>query len=223
MVSLLYGGDLRDRMLKIGEVINQCIKNGPNKGWWNGPDYGQFYEAGFRPLNGEGSKHEAFSGDSTLNGPVARIFPSRSDGTIDCAGGYRGSGARMSDCRSIVQDQTPNENAEFCTSSPDKACIRHGKTLNAKGEVLSSWCVIKEYYSCAFVIADKDPRFGGGLTGHSCISGQNLVDMSIKGAEQCDRYSPGTAVAAGPVRSFGVPAQALCLVSKDHPEVCAVH
>lgn len=32
-------------------IINKCVNNGPNKGWWNGPDYGQFYEVGFRALD----------------------------------------------------------------------------------------------------------------------------------------------------------------------------
>ncbi|KAF4313370.1 hypothetical protein GTA08_BOTSDO01005 [Botryosphaeria dothidea] len=44
-------------------IIKKCINNGPNKGWWNGPDYGQFYETGFRPLNGEGAKHEPSSSE----------------------------------------------------------------------------------------------------------------------------------------------------------------
>jgi len=83
--------------------------------------------------------------------------------------------------------------------------------------------MVAQSNSCAFVIADKDPHFGGGFNGNSCISGQNLIDMSSKGANQCANNSPGTAVAAGPVQVDNIPAQTLCLVSKDHPEICAVN
>lgn len=77
--------------------------------------------------------------------------------------------------------------------------------------------------NCAFVIADKDPHFGGGFTGYSCITGQNLIDLSRKGIDQCQGNSPGTAVTAGPVQVDGVPAQTLRFVRKEHPEVCAVN
>ncbi|KAH7382503.1 hypothetical protein DE146DRAFT_704047 [Phaeosphaeria sp. MPI-PUGE-AT-0046c] len=32
-------------------ILNKCVNNGPNKGWWNGNHVSQFYEAGVRPLN----------------------------------------------------------------------------------------------------------------------------------------------------------------------------
>lgn len=74
------------------------MKDGPNKGWWDGPDYGQFYETGFRPLNGEGSYHTPFDGNSFLHAPGAPITPSKGDGTIDCGSDVNGNGADNSDC-----------------------------------------------------------------------------------------------------------------------------
>ena len=134
----------------------------------------------------------------------------------------------MSDClwpagSAIIQNQRLDPSIQVCTSDPATNCISSGQNYNSKGELLGSWCVVAQSNSCAFVIADKDPHFGGGFTGNSCISGQNLIDMSIKGANQCAGNNPGTAVAAGPVQSLGVPAQTLCLVNKAHPEVCAVN
>ncbi|KAI9764141.1 MAG: hypothetical protein M1840_008701 [Geoglossum simile] len=38
-------------------IINTCIKNGPNAGWWSGKYENQFYQLGVRPLNGQGNKH----------------------------------------------------------------------------------------------------------------------------------------------------------------------
>ncbi|KAI1085387.1 hypothetical protein F5B20DRAFT_587438 [Whalleya microplaca] len=48
------------------DLINNCIKGQGNKGWTNGPDDNQFYELGFRPLNGAGSNHDKFSGNDFL-------------------------------------------------------------------------------------------------------------------------------------------------------------
>jgi hypothetical protein len=134
----------------------------------------------------------------------------------------------MSDClwtagSAMVQKQRLDGSIQICTSDPATNCIQFGQNYNDKGEVLGSWCMVAQSNGCAFVIADKDPHFGGGFTGNSCITGQNLIDMSVKGANQCAGNSPGTAIAAGPVQVNNVPAQSLCLVSKDHPEVCAVN
>lgn len=159
---------------------------------------------------------------------VSPITPLKNDGSVNCAADQDGNGAIMSDCAwpagsSIIQDQRLDGSSTFCTTDPETNCLRHGKNMNDAGEILGSWCVIAQSNSCAFVIADKDPHFGGGFTGSGCISGQHLIGMSVKGASQCASTSPGTAAAAGPVQVDGVPAQTLCLLSKDHPEVCAVN
>ncbi|KAH6699776.1 hypothetical protein BKA61DRAFT_741123 [Leptodontidium sp. MPI-SDFR-AT-0119] len=48
------------------EVINNCIKEGPNKGWWNGVDEYQYYEIGFRALNDPTAKHAPFDSPNTV-------------------------------------------------------------------------------------------------------------------------------------------------------------
>jgi hypothetical protein len=64
-------------------IINKCINNDPNTGWWNGPDYGQFYQVGFRPLNGQGSKHDAFDGNHYLDAWEPPIKPPPGGPRID--------------------------------------------------------------------------------------------------------------------------------------------
>lgn len=123
----------------------------------------------------------------------------------------------------IIQNQRLDSSIQICTSDLAKACIQSGQNCKSKGELLGSWCLVAQSNNCAFVIADKDPHFGGGFTGSSCITGQNFIDMSVKGANQCAGSSPGTGVAAGPVQVNNVPAQTLCLANKEHPEVCAVN
>ncbi|KAE9364748.1 hypothetical protein N431DRAFT_520352 [Stipitochalara longipes BDJ] len=38
-------------------IIYDCVKDGPNTGWWNGDYVYQFYQAGVRPLNDKSAKH----------------------------------------------------------------------------------------------------------------------------------------------------------------------
>ncbi|KAI9772214.1 MAG: hypothetical protein M1840_000963 [Geoglossum simile] len=42
-------------------IIETCVKNGPNKGWANGPNDFEFFEGGFRPLNDQGAIHKPMS------------------------------------------------------------------------------------------------------------------------------------------------------------------
>ncbi|KAI9767671.1 MAG: hypothetical protein M1840_005542 [Geoglossum simile] len=60
-------------------IINKCVKNGPNTGWWSGEHADQFYQLGVRPLNGEGNKHtdKPFSPNEHL-GQAPAIPPSPS-------------------------------------------------------------------------------------------------------------------------------------------------
>ena len=40
------------------DIIETCVKNGPNKGWANGPNAYEFFEGGFRPLNDQSAIHK---------------------------------------------------------------------------------------------------------------------------------------------------------------------
>jgi hypothetical protein len=158
---------------------------------------------------------------STSLGPIT---PTAVDGSIACADDSGGAGVgRLADClwpfgSVIVQGQRLTADIQICSDT----CIKSGQAINSDGITLSSWCMVFQSNTCAFVIATKDSRFGTSLPDTSCISGQNFRDMAVAGANQCGGTGK-TAIAAGPVFTFnGVSAQSLCLTNPDHPEVCAV-
>jgi hypothetical protein len=157
-------------------------------------------------------------------GPLPPEFPSEGDGTIDCASNAA-AGVDMADCTIfnygdlIVQGAVISETSTITTENPSTNCVRNGVSSNSEEE-LSNWCIVAQYQSCAFVIADKLPSFGG-FPGYSVISGEVMRNFAIDGANQC-AGNERTAIAAGPFQPFGVAAQTLCLVSPDHPEICAV-
>lgn len=45
-------------------IIERCVQNQANTGWWNGDHWYQFYQLGFRPLNDPGSIHVSSSSSS---------------------------------------------------------------------------------------------------------------------------------------------------------------
>lgn len=158
---------------------------------------------------------------TTSLGPIT---PTATDGSIACVDDPNGAGVgSLGDClwpfgSIIVQGQRLDADIQICSTT----CISSGEAINSDGITLSSWCMVFQEGTCAFVIATKDHRFGTDLPDTSCISGQNFRDMAIGGANQCGG-SGKTAIAAGPVFTFnGVSAQSLCLTNPDHPEVCAV-
>lgn len=60
------GAQWQDCWDSLANITESCIKNGPNTGWVNGPDDYEFFQAGFRALNGEGSKHGQLDGSKAL-------------------------------------------------------------------------------------------------------------------------------------------------------------
>lgn len=51
------------------KIINDCVKNGPNNGWVNGPHPYQYYQTGFRAINPPDAKHDPLDPAKHL-GPV---------------------------------------------------------------------------------------------------------------------------------------------------------
>ncbi|KAH0565674.1 hypothetical protein GP486_000930 [Trichoglossum hirsutum] len=69
-------------------IIDKCIWGGPNTGWWSGTFQDQFYEAGVRPLNGDGNKHSnhPFDGTSYLGDQPPPPDPKRDSCNNDGSG-----------------------------------------------------------------------------------------------------------------------------------------
>lgn len=57
-------------------IIEQCVQNQANTGWWNGDHIYQFYQAGFRPLNDPGSIHVS-SFSSSITAILTSTIPSK--------------------------------------------------------------------------------------------------------------------------------------------------
>ncbi|KAF1985452.1 hypothetical protein K402DRAFT_109487 [Aulographum hederae CBS 113979] len=206
-------------------IINSCIQNGPNTGWWNGNPY-QFNQLGLRPLNDAGAQHDPFPASTPpLSGPAEPISWDNLDGSIKCVSSGSIGASDMADCiytagSSIIQNQRLDANSQICTNDPDTNCLSHGKNYSPDtGEVLGSWCVIAQRGSCAVVIADKDPHYAGGFIGSSCVSGKDFMDFTRIAANQCG--APAAAVMASREQSVGWPVASWCLTSVDHPEVCS--
>ncbi|KAF2763542.1 hypothetical protein EJ05DRAFT_42685 [Pseudovirgaria hyperparasitica] len=188
-------------------VISKCIKNGPNKGWGNGPD-GQFYETGFRHLNGDGSKHDKFSSDETLKPPGKKIVPTLKDGSLECGEDIDGNGAKIDDCEHIQLSYG------FSTHNQTE-CKSHGDQLDEAGEKIGSWCLVEEHSSCAFVIADAKDH-------SSEITSNDFNDFRLHTHNKCEKFGTGTVVAAGDAEEdMGLSVQTLCFVNKHHPELCS--
>lgn len=54
--SLPSGPEQQECFDSTLNIINNCIDNSPNTGFWNGDHVLQFYQAGVRPLNGDGNR-----------------------------------------------------------------------------------------------------------------------------------------------------------------------
>ncbi|KAI2788237.1 hypothetical protein POX_e06250 [Penicillium oxalicum] len=165
------------------------------------------------------------AGSGTGSSPIPPIFPHSRNPDITCGSDSVAGAARMVDCLfpyggQIVQGQVLQQWSTITTQNPSTTCIRSGTTTNTEGVVTNNWCLVAQYNSCAFVISDKLPSFGG-FPGYSVISGQVMRDFTITAANQCSGTGK-TAIAAGPFQPFEVVAQSLCLTSPDHPEICGV-
>ncbi|KAI9775690.1 MAG: hypothetical protein M1839_000957 [Geoglossum umbratile] len=69
-------------------IIENCVKNGPNKGWANGPADYEFYEGGFRPLNDKGAIHAPMP-KNPLQTPTPTTDPTKPS-SLSC---YKGKSA----------------------------------------------------------------------------------------------------------------------------------
>ncbi|PVH79982.1 hypothetical protein DL98DRAFT_515707 [Cadophora sp. DSE1049] len=220
-------------------IINKCIDNGPNTGWWNGNHVYQFYQGGMRPLNGEKSKHTdkisswLSSTPSTTLQPqppaeatLAPIYPTKFDGSIDCLDRSDGAGTDTSALfwtagSAIVMGQALQPDITLSTTDKSR-CISSGQAKNADGAILNNWCVVYTDGDAAFVIADKYQDWGNGATGQSEIKGDVMIKMASWTTHQCGG-SNKAAVAMGGAFSLGQSLNSLCIVNKAHPETCQIN
>lgn len=203
------------------QIIKQCGKVGPNRGWVNGPQKYQFYEGGFRPLNGQGSFHAPMRADGLKSAAaVGSVAPNKQSG-VTCGSGT--GGTRVADCLqilgSIVNGQTldsKDKSEKFCTS--DSSCLTHGNTGSSDGSnvLYGSYCEITAVQGCSLVLATKMSS-QGGFPGKSCVSAAQISDFIRQGANTCGAnnadgvwaasYKPGDQVVNQPFTVLAMVAQ----------------
>ncbi|KAL9617309.1 MAG: hypothetical protein Q9160_007889 [Pyrenula sp. 1 TL-2023] len=77
--------DCWDSTMNITET---CVKDSLATGWVNGPDDYEFFQLGYRPINGKGSKHKAQFGNDT---PLEHWCPNAKPSCDTCFGGGNGN------------------------------------------------------------------------------------------------------------------------------------
>ncbi|KAI4237903.1 MAG: hypothetical protein LQ349_001503 [Xanthoria aureola] len=148
------------------------------------------------------------------------------------------AGTRMLSCLGML-NRIPADQ-ELCTSDPG-ACLSRGDSFCAASSSggscdpsitspqetinTSNYCLLAQSSGCAFVIANKQPSFGG-FPGSSCVTGAQM-DQFIRGAaNRCAGAGAGgddgvVALQVGPdVMSGGVRSDTYCLVGEGEPGVC---
>lgn len=125
------------------------------------------------------------------------------------------------DTRSVTEEwlNTIDINADL--ESPGD-CLRRGDTLGSDGSVLSHWCVLLEHEDFALVLADKNSNWGGGATGSSTIKAGQLRDLAYWSSGACYGTNRATAAMGGRM-DLGQSLNSICMVSKDHPEICGLN
>ncbi len=76
------GSEWQDCWNSFANIIETCITEGPNTGWVNGPDVYEFFQAGFRLLNGNGAKHAPLEAKT-----LQKYCPSPAPSCDTCQGG----------------------------------------------------------------------------------------------------------------------------------------
>ncbi|KAF1998956.1 hypothetical protein P154DRAFT_523583 [Amniculicola lignicola CBS 123094] len=180
-------------------IIKQCVKEGPNQGWVNGPNAYQFYQGGFRPLNGDGSIHSPMNGDglrSTVS--IGSVAPKQLGG-FTCGTGT--GGVRLASCFQILGSivhgdvlDSQDTTEKFCT---DSTCLSSGNTGSSDGKnTYSSYCEIAGANGCSLVLATKLSSFGG-FPGKSCVSPAQISEFIRLGANECGANGASGVWAAG--------------------------
>jgi hypothetical protein len=93
-------------------IIEQCVKEGPNTGWVNGPavqlphsnlltaDKKQFYQGGFRQLNDKSAIHAPMSGNALQSTTTVGVVSPSNLAGFTCGTGT--GGTRLADCLDIL-------------------------------------------------------------------------------------------------------------------------
>ncbi|KAG4433054.1 hypothetical protein IFR05_011448 [Cadophora sp. M221] len=209
-------------------IIERCVKEGPNVGWVNGPAEYQFYQGGFRQLNDKSAIHAPMSGNALQSTTSAGVVsPSKLAG-FTCGSGT--GGTRLADCfgilGSIVKGQVldPKDTTKsICTD--DSTCLKSGKTISTDGKtVLSEYCEVAANSDCAFVIATKEKTFGG-FPERSCVSPADMSNFIRLGVNECGAGEAQGVWAAGfqgDDEVTGVPYTVLAMVDLNNVGVVYV-
>lgn len=226
-------------------ITEKCVKDDPATGWVNGPDDYQFYQSGYRKLNGEGSRHDPLDGSNALpdadggNGgdggdggddgsdeKELGILPtSPGDNGIQCTADPRGG--FLADCWNLASkfdDETDycSDDSNIC-AQPRKSsyCKSNGRGCDENGVnlfELSKYCVLASQSKCSIVLADKLSSLGG-FPGSSCVKGKEVKELINREASANGCGGPPT---EGRVALWAAGARTLCMTGSDHPGVCSV-
>ena len=232
------GLEWQDCWDSFANITEKCVKDNPATGWVNGPDPYQFYQSGYRKLNGEGSKHAPLDGSKALpdasagggGGGDAKevVIPVTSPGSngVQCTADDRGG--FMADCWHLADKYTDDQ--QICSNDanvcPQPRTNSICKATDAKcdpngtGSIdVSSYCVIGQQSSCAIVLADKLSSFGGEFPGFYCTTGKELKQLIAleASANGCGGTPDQGRVALWPVNGGK---STLCMTGAQHPGVC---
>ena len=214
------------------------MKDDIHTGYVSGPDDKQFYQTGYRNLNGDGALHAPIDPKNALqeaDTPPPPPPPSAAtpigitptgDG-MNCIANDQGGW--LAHCWELGNAFGDDE--DICTSDTtyypaDKTRISYCKASGGKCDPnglstmeISTYCKVAEYASCAIVIASELEGFGAG-TGSTCIKWKDV--KNIIGLEQT------TDGCGGPPEegrigmiSFNNRASTVCLAGSLAPGLCA--
>jgi hypothetical protein len=219
----------------FANITEQCVKDDPATGWVNGPDAYQFYQSGYRKLNGDGSKHGPLNAGDALpdsNPPpppkeVAIPYTDPGDNGVQCSADERGGW--MADCWNLAgsfadDQQICSNDANVCPQPrTNSVCKASGGTCDSNGSdeiEISSYCTISLMSSCAIVLADKLSTFGG-FDGYYCTTGKELKELV---GREMSANGCGGMPSEGRVAMWSVNGgkSMLCMTGSDHPGVCGV-
>jgi hypothetical protein len=224
------GAQWQDCWDSFANITEKCVKDDPATGWVNGPDDYQFYQSGYRKLNGEGSRHAPLDGSNALpdadEKEVAIPYTSPGDNGVQCTaddrGGWMADCWRLADKFSDDQEICSNDSNVCAQPRKNSVCKASGGRCDENGSDtidISSYCVLATQSSCSIVLADKLSSFGAD--GFSCVTGKDLKDLIAReaSANGCGG-TPDQGRVALWARNDGN--SMLCMTGSEHPGVCGI-
>jgi len=144
------GLEWQDCWDSLANITEQCVRNGPNVGWVNGPNIYEFFQTGFRPINGAGNRHpnKTLSSDSGLKDGSAPVCDDNNKPSCDsCIGG-----ANQNTCTTGAQKGcscTPNS-----ATQPPPPKVTNCATAVAASEIICCGWSQSTWPTCSGMITN---------------------------------------------------------------------